>query len=258
MSCQRKKCVKRTVIVCRPKKRKKKTIIRVIKKIRLSCPPPKVNVTAPTVVGPTGPQGPQGIIGPQGPIGPQGATGSQGATGPQGPTGAQGPQGLTGPQGPQGPAGVGQIAFRCSDEEQTITAAETAGGQGGAVSFTDSISNTAAISFPSATETSINQAGLYHISWEVFPVQGNTVFGLFYDPDAAGPTPASLVLCSNYGSGSGNQSYQGQVVANLTAGGILTLNRMDPTGTVVLQNSISGGLVETPTVSASIVIEKIA
>lgn len=238
----------------------------VFKKIKITCPPPKVKVrvTAPTVVGPAGPQGPIGPVGPPGLQGPQGNTGPigpiglPGALGPQGPQGIAGPQGPQGIQGPQGPAGVGQIAFRCSDEDQTVTPAEVAGGQGGAVSFTDSISNTTAISFPTPTTISINQAGVYNISWEVFPLEGNTVFGLFYDPDAAGPTPPSLVLCSNYGSGSGNQSYQGQVVTTLTAGGILTLNRMDSMGTVVLQSSISGGGVETPTVSASIVIEKIA
>jgi hypothetical protein len=99
----------------------------------------------------------------------------------------------------------------------------------------------------------INTTGTYLISWEIFPVQGNTAFGLFFDP--AGASPAALVLCSNYGSGAGNNPYQGQVVTSLTAGGVLTLNRLDSTGNVVLQNAIGGGA---PTVSASIVIEKLA
>jgi hypothetical protein len=63
-----------------------------------------------------------------------------------------------------------------------------------------------------------------------------------------------LVLCSNYGTNAGNNPYQGQVIAQLTAGGVLTLNRNDNMGALTLQASIGGG---TPVVSASIVIEKL-
>ncbi|GIO32226.1 hypothetical protein J2TS6_33670 [Paenibacillus albilobatus] len=89
----------------------------------------------------------------------------------------------------------------------------------------------------------------------MFPTPGNNAFGLFFDPDAAGPLPATLVRCSNYGTNAGNQPYPGQVVAQLTAGGTLTLNRIDNTGNLVLESTIGGG---TPVVSASIVIERLA
>ncbi|MCY9664166.1 hypothetical protein M5X11_04115 [Paenibacillus alginolyticus] len=137
--------------------------------------------------------------------------------------------------------------------EQNIAAASVPGGQGGAVSFNDSLINGTAISFTAPQTINILESGTYNISWEVFPTQGNNAFGLFFDP--AGPTPANLVPCSNYGTNAGNQPYQGQVVAQLTAGGTLTLNRIDNMGNLVLQNAIGGG---TPVVSASIVIEKLA
>ena len=60
----------------------------------------------------------------------------------------------------------------------------------------------------------------------------------FQSISPAGPTPASLVLCSNYGTNAGNQPYQGQVVAQLTAGGTLTLNRIDNMGNLILQNAM--------------------
>lgn len=231
-------------------KGKKRQVRKVVKKIvRVSCPPPELNVTAPTVAGPPGPQGPQGPQGPAGQIGPQGI---------QGPVGPAGPQGVPGPQGPQGPAGgISSFLFLCNSAEQNIDPAPAPGGQGEAVAFenTNSVIMGAALSFTSPTNINVLQTGFYNISWEVFPNQGNTAFGLFFDPDGAGPLPATLIPCSNYGAGSGNQSYQGQIVTQLTAGGILTLNRIDNMGNVVLLNAIGGG---TPVTSSSIVIEKLA
>lgn len=84
---------------------------------------------------------------------------------------------------------------------------------------------------------------------------GNSAFGLFFDPDGAGPAVPALVPCSNYGTNAGNQPYQDQVVAFLTEGGVLTLNRIDNMGAQTLLNAIGGG---TPTVNASIVIERLA
>ncbi|MCY9589128.1 hypothetical protein PC41400_12970 [Paenibacillus chitinolyticus] len=218
MNCpHRKRCHKKTIIVCKPK-RKKKVVIVKKKIVKVSCPPPTVNVTP--------------IPGPQG------------------------PQGLPGAQGPQGPAGgISSFAFLCSTEAQTIAAAPTPGGQGGAVSFNGSVISATAITFAPPSSIVINENGFYKITYEVFPTQGNNAFGLFFDPDAAGPAPATLVLCSNYGTGAGNNPYPGQVIVQLTAGGVLTLNRIDNTGTLTLQNAIGGG---TPTVSASLSIEKLA
>ncbi|WP_217556494.1 collagen-like protein [Paenibacillus sp. GbtcB18] len=236
MSCPHKKrCHKKTVIVCKPK-RKKKVVIVKKKIVRVSCPPPTVNVTPVP-----GPQGPQGL---------------PGAQGPQGPQGIQGPAGPQGPQGPQGPAGgISSFAFLCSTEAQTIAAAPTPGGQGGAVSFNGFVINATAVTFAPPSSIVINESGFYKITYEVFPTPGNNAFGLFFDPDGAGPLPPALVPCSNYGTNAGNNPYPGQVVVQLTAGGVLTLNRIDNTGALTLQNAIGGG---TPTVSASLSIEKLA
>ncbi len=111
------------------------------------------------------------------------------------------------------------------------------------------------MTFAAPSTIVINETGTYLISYEVFPTPGVNAFGLFFDPDAAGPAAPALVPCSNYGTNAGNQPYQGQVVATLTAGGVLTLNRMDNMGLLTIQGAIGGG---TPTVSASIVIERIA
>ncbi|EGL17224.1 saimiri transformation-associated family protein [Paenibacillus sp. HGF7] len=239
MNCpKRKRCHKKTVIVCKPK-RKNKIVIVKKKIVKVSCPPPTVNVTPIP--------GPQGLPGPQGPQGPQG---------PAGLTGPQGIQGPAGPQGPQGPAGgISSFAFVCSTAAQTIAAAAEPGGQGGAVSFNDSVISATAVTFAPPSSIIINENGFYKITYEVFPTAGNNAFGLFFDPDAAGPTPAALVPCSNYGTGAGNNPYTGQVIVQLTAGGVLTLNRIDNTGALTLQNAIGGG---TPTVSASLSIEKLA
>lgn len=244
MNCShaKKRCKKKTIIVCPSKNKAKRR--KVIKKIvRVSCPPPEVNVTAPTVAGPQGPQGPQGVQGPTGQIGPQGI---------------QGPVGQTGPQGPQGPAGgISSFLFLCNSEAQNLDPAPAPGGQGEAVAFetTNSVIIGSALTFTSPTDINILQTGFYNISWEVFPTPGDSAFALFFDPDGAGALPAAIIPCSNYGSSSGNQPYQGQIVTQLTAGGILTLNRNDNMGNLVLLNAIGGG---TPTVSASIVIEKLA
>ncbi|MCK9862876.1 hypothetical protein [Paenibacillus sp. ATY16] len=139
--------------------------------------------------------------------------------------------------------------------DQTVAAAPTPGGLGGAVTFNHSVINSTAVSFTAPSTINILESGFYLISWEIFPTPGNSAFGLWFDSDAAGPILPTLVLCSNYGSSAGNNPYQGQVVAQLTAGGTLTLNRIDNMGALTLQASIGGG---TPVVSASIVIEKLS
>jgi len=103
VSCLNKRncCKKIRVIVCKSKKRKK-CRNRIVKKIvKVTCPPPQVNVTAPA--GPTGPQGPQGIPGS---VGATGATGTNGATGAAGATGATGTNGATGAAGATGATGT--------------------------------------------------------------------------------------------------------------------------------------------------------
>ncbi|WP_304441414.1 collagen-like protein [Cohnella sp. OV330] len=203
------------------------------------------------MTGATGAQGPQG---PQGPAGPLGPTGPQGPAGPLGPTGPQGPAGPQGPTGPVGPVAPASFAFLCSSVDQEIAAAPSPGAQGGAVTFNDSVIISADVSFTPPSTVNILTTGFYRITWEVFPTAGDSAFGLFFDPDGAGPTPPALVPCSNYGSGAGNQPYPGQVVALLTAGRTLTLNRIDNMGAQTLQASIGGG---TPVTSASLLIERL-
>ncbi|WP_238357868.1 collagen-like protein [Cohnella zeiphila] len=146
------------------------------------------------------------------------------------------------------------FAFLCSTVDQTVTAAPAPGAQGGAVTFNNSLINSSDVSFTAPSTVNILKTGFYRITWEVFPTAGNSAFGLFFDPDGAGPNPPALVPCSNYGSSAGNQPYPGQVVARLTAGGTLTLNRIDNTGAQTLQASIGGG---TPVTSASLIIERL-
>ncbi|WP_366295551.1 collagen-like protein [Paenibacillus sp. AN1007] len=87
-------------VKCKAKKNGRRTKI-IRKMVQVKCPPPEVNISTPTVIGPTGAQGLQGIPGIQG---IQGNRGTQGATGPTGPAG--GPPGPQGPQGQPGPAGA--------------------------------------------------------------------------------------------------------------------------------------------------------
>ncbi|MEK4365555.1 collagen-like protein [Paenibacillus sp. FSL M8-0212] len=109
-----KKRMKRKKAILHPcKVKRKERRLKVVKKfVQVKCPPPEVNISTPTVVGPTGPQGMQGVQGVQGIPGRQGVEGPPGAQGPAGgPPGPQGPQGQPGPagavgsQGPVGPAG---------------------------------------------------------------------------------------------------------------------------------------------------------
>ncbi|MEY8744700.1 collagen-like protein [Bacillales bacterium AN1005] len=109
-SDEKKRHKKRNVTVCPTRGKRKERRVKVVKKIvQVKCPPPEVNVTTPTVVGPTGPQGTQGAQGAQGNQGVQGPPGPQGPAGgppgPQGPQGVPGPAGAVGPQGVAGPAG---------------------------------------------------------------------------------------------------------------------------------------------------------
>ncbi|WP_340030548.1 collagen-like protein [Paenibacillus sp. FSL K6-1122] len=108
---KRMKRKKATFHPCKVKRKERR--LKVVKKfVQVKCPPPEVNISTPTVVGPTGPQGIQGVQGVQGIPGKQGVEGPTGAQGPAGgPPGPQGPQGQPGPagavgsQGPVGPAG---------------------------------------------------------------------------------------------------------------------------------------------------------
>lgn len=165
----------------------------------------------------------------------------------------RGPTGPTGPTGPAGtPGGVTSAAYVASTDEQAIPAAAAPGAQGGAVTFNYSVVNGTAITFfPPSSSIIINEPGYYNISWEVNAQGGTNAFALFFDPIGVGP--AAMVPGSNYGTLTGGETYQGQVIALLPSAGVLTLNRIDTMGVVTLQNTASGA----PVISASVVIEKV-
>ncbi|MFC5403234.1 collagen-like protein [Cohnella soli] len=124
LSCPdiKKRCKKKTKIVCHPKRKTKKRCFRVIRKIICKkCPPLKgrqllrglagaiAEVGPQGVAGALGPQGIAGLVGAIGALGPQGiagALGPQGAAGIVEAIGALGPQGIAGALGPQGIAGL--------------------------------------------------------------------------------------------------------------------------------------------------------
>lgn len=71
---KRMKRKKATFHPCKVKRKERR--LKVVKKfVQVKCPPPEVNISTPTVVGPTGPQGIQGVQGVQGIPGKQGLKG---------------------------------------------------------------------------------------------------------------------------------------------------------------------------------------
>ncbi|QJD82754.1 collagen-like protein [Cohnella herbarum] len=117
MSCldRKKRCKKKTVIVCHPKRKKTKRCLRVVKKIvikKIVRVPQKGQQLLQGLAGAIAEAGPQGLAGALGPQGVAGLVGAIGTLGPQGLAGALGPQGVAGlvgaigTLGPQGFAGA--------------------------------------------------------------------------------------------------------------------------------------------------------
>ncbi|MUT68091.1 hypothetical protein GOM71_19470 [Paenibacillus sp. NEAU-GSW1] len=106
------------------------------------------------------------------------------------------------------------------------------------------------MSFTAPSTINILESGLYSIEWEVFPLPpaepGISVFALFAD--------SVLVAGSNYGSRDDTNPYTGQVLASLSAGVALTLNRFDDTGGGVTLNPT---IIGNPIINASVLIVKI-
>jgi len=174
-----------------------------------------------------------------------GETGPAGSTGSAGPIGATGVQGGTGPTGPTGTFEQ-SFLFVWTEDEQPLTPTPAAGGQGDAVEFTGSRVGGTALSFAGPTEIEVLDSGFYHITWEVFKWGYDSAFALFYD--------GTMVPGSNYGAMAHDEFYHGQVIASLTAGGVLTLNRIDSMYNQSIFNQIGDG---TRVTGASIVIVKI-
>ena len=95
------------------------------------------------------------------------------------------------------------------------------------------------------------ESGFYDLRWEVYKSGYDSAFALFFE---SGGTAPVLVPGSNYGAMAHDEIYQGQAIAFLAAGGVLTLNRIDTLSTQTIFNQISGGTFVT---GASIVLLKI-
>jgi hypothetical protein len=214
--------------------------------------------------GPEGPQGTAGLQGATGPEGPQGLQGLLGATGPEGPQGLQGVQGATGLQGIQGATGsTGPIGPTGTFEQsflyvwmsggQTIAPASAPGAQGPAVQFSNASLVGPALSFSGSgsTDVLVQESGYYSISWMIYKTGYDSAFALFFDSAGSG---SQMIPGSSYGAMAHDEIYQGQIVANLTAPGVLSLNRIDSLYTMTLLNEIGDG---TNVTGASMVIVKI-
>ena len=116
--------------------------------------------------------------------------------------------------------------------------------------FTDSLHVGTALTFTGPTEIEILESGYYHINWEVFKWGYDSAFALFFDAGAG----AAMVPGSNYGAMAHDEFYHGQVIASLSEGGVLTLNRIDSLYNQTIYNQIGDG---TRVIGASIVIIKI-
>ncbi|SFE62199.1 Collagen triple helix repeat-containing protein [Paenibacillus algorifonticola] len=113
MSCPdiKKRCKKKTMMVCHPKEKKKKRRLRVSKKIVCEkCPPLEGRQLLEGLAGAIAEAGPQGLAGALGPQGLAGLVGAIGALGPEGIAGALGPQGAAGIVGAIGALGAQGIA----------------------------------------------------------------------------------------------------------------------------------------------------
>lgn len=152
--------------------------------------------------------------------------------------------GPTGPTGATGPTAPPNFAFIYSTVTQLLPPPKP-GGVGGPVTFNNSLINSTAISFTPPASINILQTGFYRITWEVFPTAGVSAFGLFL-----GSPASTLVPGSDYGTNTGNTPYTGQVIAQLTAGSVMTLENILGGPTLQVFTTSFGN-----TVSASVIIE---
>jgi len=164
---------------------------------------------------------------------------------------AQGPRGLPGPKGDTGTFNSSSL-YVWKTDSQTLSPAPAIGLKGDVVEFTDYTASGTAIEFIAPDTISILETGFYSIRWEIYKSGYDSAFALFFSTNGAIP---SIVRGSNYGAMSHDEKFRGQVMAELTEGGILSLNRIDTLNPLDIINQISDG---TPTVSASIFVQKIA
>ena len=133
---------------------------------------------------------------------------------------------------------------------QSLEPADTPGAQGPAVEFTDSLSAGPALTLANETEISVLETGYYCIHWEVFKTGYDSAFALFYGATGS----QTMIPGGNYGAMAHDEQYHGQAIALLTAGGVLTLNRIDTLFDQSILNVIGDGTIVT---GASIIVIKI-
>lgn len=164
--------------------------------------------------------------GPEGPAGPQGA---------QGPAGEEGP---AGEGGPAGPAGTGVIGY-FYNLEPSVIAIE------GDVSFSNNSVLAGFTHNAGQSEITITASGMYEIAFSVTAVESNQ-FAIFVN--------GALLPGSVYGSGAGTQQNNGQAIATLAAGDIISLRNHTSAAAVTLQTLAGGTNTNT---NASIMIKKV-
>ncbi|MCY9549050.1 hypothetical protein [Lysinibacillus xylanilyticus] len=99
---------------------------------------------------------------------------------------------------------------------------------------------------PGTAPITINQTGIYLITYEVFVTGGPNAFALF--------NGNNQIAGSNYGDNSGNSTQIGQVITTLNELDVLTLRNIFVNPTALLNVTIGGISV----ISASIVILRLA
>jgi hypothetical protein len=155
--------------------------------------------------------------------GPAGIQGVPGVPGPAGIQGPQGPQGVAGPAGPSGGVSAFAYIYNIGAQVVPIEAAVAFDANGILLGISHA---------PGQAEMVVDSAGTYQISFALSAVEPNQ-FGLFVNgaPIAGGV----------YGSGSGTQQNNGQVMVSLAAGDVITLVNHTSAAAVTLQ-FLAGGV----------------
>ncbi|MHB7980049.1 hypothetical protein CF067_05500 [Clostridium sporogenes] len=204
--------------------------------------------------GPTGPRGSRGVTGPRGATGSRGITGTRGVTGPRGitgPRGVTGTRGITGPTGPRGvtgttgPSQLGTIyVYRDLTDVLVV-------GTNEAISYdkVGPINPPSLYTFtPPSTDITINETGLYRISYTALTTSSNGITEVFI---GGVPVPGSAQKSP------GNNEIVGIVDAQVTtAPAVLQIRNVDTQNlTISAATTIPGTTITT--VPASVAILKI-
>ena len=196
--------------------------------------------------GPTGPTGAASTVpGPTGPIGPTGPTGAASTVpGPTGPTGAAstvpGPTGPAGPTGATGPAGgLSQFGYVYNTGSQVVAV-------GDSVTFDSNGILTAGITHTAgSSQIALTSSGTYKVTFGISAVEPSQYSAFLNGVAITGAT---------YGSGAGTQQNNGQVIAAVVAGDVLTIRNYTSAAASTLQ-TLDGGT--QANVNASVIIERL-